>query len=182
MSVGVRVGAAGDLTTQAIQGGPIDWGSVAFNGVVGGVAGGVGFRLGQNPATSVGRTALVGAATDAGESVVRQALTGDRTVDLTEVAFDAAGGAGSGVANDYFSARRLPGLDPPTPLALTAGPQRLALPAGPTTEIVATFRRGGDVVALQIELETGLVLSDVASQANVDTGNGDASDSGTSWS
>ena len=82
---------------------------------------------------------------------MRQALTGDRTVDLTEVAFDAAGGAGSGVANDYFSARLLLGRDAPTPLALAAGPQRLALPAGAATETVATFRGGGDVVALQIE-------------------------------
>ena len=50
VGVGVGVGAAGDLGTQLIRGGPIDWQSVAVHGAVGGLTGGIGNRLGSNPA------------------------------------------------------------------------------------------------------------------------------------
>ena len=168
IALGVGLGATGDLGSQLIQGGPIDWNSVAVNGAVGGLTGGIGFRLGQNPTTNLAHTALTGAATDGGGSVVRQALTGDHTVNLSEVAFDAAGGAANSTANEYFA--RLNPVDVEQPLALPPGPTRLALPPGPGPDMVTVYRRTDHGVELQIQQETGLILSDAARQAYVGTG------------
>jgi hypothetical protein len=171
VGVGVGVGAAGDLGTQLIRGGPIDWQSVAVHGAVGGLTGGIGNRLGSNPAAGGVRVATVGAATDGGGSVVTQALTGDHTVDLTQVALDAAGGGAGGTANRYFRSRAA-GIDlvPEPQLALAAGPQRLALPPGQGPDMVTVYRRTDHVVELQIQQETGLILSDAARRAYVGTG------------
>jgi RHS repeat-associated protein len=168
IALGVGMGAVGDFGTQLVQGGPIDWQSVAVNGVVGGLTGGIGYRMGANPSTTATRAALVGGATEGGGSVVRLALTGDHSVDLGRVAFDAAGGAGSSVANDRFSPN--PPVAPREPLQLPAPPQPLALPPGPGPETVTVYRRTDHVAELQIQQETGLILSDAARRAYVGTG------------
>jgi len=168
IALGVGMGGVGDFGAQLIQGGPIGWQSLAVNGVVGGLTGGIGYRLGANQTTTAARSALAGGVTEGGGSVVRQALTGDHTVDLGQVAFDAAGGVASGGAGHHFS----PEVPPPPRelLELPAPPQRLAVPPGPGPQMVTVYRRTDHVAELQIHQETGLILSDAARRAYVGTG------------
>jgi RHS repeat-associated protein len=97
---GGAVGGGGDLAAQLLAGGPVDWHSVAVTAGVSSLTGGITNRLGGNPAVGNLHTAAVGGVTEAGGSVVAQALTGDRSLDLTELAFAAATGGASGVAGD----------------------------------------------------------------------------------
>jgi RHS repeat-associated protein len=147
--LGVGVGAAGDLGSQLIAGGRIDWKSVAVNGGVGGPAGAIGVRAQAYTASSGVRAAAVGAMTDGGSSVLTQALTGDHTIDVNRIALDAAGGAASVYAGHYF--------EPANVLDRRA--------TGPRPDPV-TVNRGTDLaVELQIRLETGLDPSEAGQAA-----------------
>jgi RHS repeat-associated protein len=117
---GLNMGVAGDLGQQLIQGGRIDVHSIAVNGAVGALTGGIGFRMSSAVTTSATRVAAVGTFSEGSGSVVRQALTGDHAIDVGRVAFDAAGGTASSAANQYFG-----------PQPLTAQSGQLVLPAAP---------------------------------------------------
>jgi hypothetical protein len=125
IGLGIGMGGGGDFGTQLIQRQPIDWQSIPVNAAMGGLTGGIGYRMGGHPTTTAARSAVVGGATEGSGSVVRQALTGDHTVDLGQVAFDAAEGAASSVANDHFSLA--PSAKPFELLELAALPQQLDL-------------------------------------------------------
>jgi hypothetical protein len=153
---GLGMGVTGELGQELIHGGGIDLQSIAVNGAVGALTGGIGFRMSSATATSAARVAGVGAVSDGSGSIVRQALTGDHTIDVGRVAFDAAGGAGSSVASHYFGAGQLDPLSghPRWP----ATPERQALPRGPAPQLVTVHRRISEAVELQIQHETGLIL------------------------
>ena len=119
---GALLGGTGDLGSQMISGGPIDWGSVATSTGLGALTAGIGSKLnppgppGMIPPTptirSTAAATVQGATLDGGSEIIKQTLTGDHKVDLNSVAITAAGGGLSGANGHVNSPDPVPGVGP----------------------------------------------------------------------
>jgi len=137
---------------QRHQTGEVDWGRVAVDGAIGGLAGGAGAWAGGARALTSMNPMLRGAAVGAGENALGGMGTrlayGDNPFDPRAVAQDVLLGGGIGGAGGHLAGRaNIPTVDP-TPPTPRVDPVPLDVPAPTTLTNVDPDMPPGDVLRL----------------------------------
>jgi hypothetical protein len=162
---GALVSGGSDLASQAMTGEPIDWRSVGVNTLVGGVTGGVGHRISPLITTRTGAFTQ-GAVTDGVADVTTQALTGDGTINWGQTGLSALAGGGNSAVYHHFNPDQ-PDLFTPSHGGGGDGGAGGSGGAGGdggggTPDTITVYRGTANGLELDIQSETGLVMSDAA--------------------